>query len=324
MSKPAFDIDDLIGKYLAGEASAEERRLVEVWCKTSSENQQYYEHLKLIFDKASESIDVGHYDADKAWFILKTKLSSQKSRQFNFSFVRIAASILLISVIGFWAYQSFVGFNTTTQLASSTSIIQDILPDGTQVVLNKQSELSIAYNEKKKKGRIQLKGEASFAIKHEKDKELIVEAAEVFIRDIGTVFNVRAYEQSNTVEVSVTEGEVQFYTANNQGIFIKAGGKGIYNKLSKEFSLEAADTNIMAYANRQFVFEETDLQTVVEQLNAIYEKKISISENLKSCRLTVNFENEDIDTIAEIIAETLNLKVIGGEQNITLEGEGCD
>ena len=98
----------------------------------------------------------------------------------------------------------------------------------------------------------------------------------------------------------------------------------MYNKISKQFSVELADTNIMAYANRQFVFEETDLQTVVEQLNAIYEKKISLSENLKNCRLTVNFQNEDIDTIADIIAETLNLTVIPGEQIITLEGEGCD
>jgi ferric-dicitrate binding protein FerR (iron transport regulator) len=122
----------------------------------------------------------------------------------------------------------------------------------------------------------------------------------------------------------VQEGEVQFYTQQDQGIFIKAGDKGVYNKQSRKFIKVQADTNVVSYATRQFVFEESSLEDVVKQLNAIYEKKIKIGENIKTCRVTVNFNNEGIETIAEILAETLNLHIAATDAEITLEGGGCE
>lgn len=325
MSEQEYDIDDLLGKYLTGEASDEEVQQVERWCALSNDNQHYYNHLKTIFEKASLTIDTSLYDKDVAWLNVQAQLHAKKTHGFfRLPLLRIAASLLIISIVGFWAYQQFITPVNIQKIVSNETTVVEALPDGTQVVLNKQSALTVRYNAKKKRGVIQLTGEANFAIKHDASKELIVETDEVFIRDIGTTFNVKAYPENNTIEVTVQEGEVQFYTESNAGISIKAGGKGIYNKLSKQFITEQADTNVVAYATRQFVFEESDLQHVAEQLNAIYDKKIKIGNNIKSCRVTVNFNNEDIDTIAEILAETLNLSLTSTETEITLEGEGCE
>ena len=325
MSADNYDIDDLIGKHLAGEASVVETQQVQEWCTRSAENQKYFENLQLIFQKASLVNDASTYNADLAWRKVHAQLhNSTKTTFLSWPLLRIAASVLLISALGIWAYQQLLSPVERTQLASATTVVQDSLPDGTKVALNKQTALSVTYNAKKKQGRIKLKGEAKFEIKHEADKELIVEAEEVLIRDIGTTFNVRAYPESNTIEVTVQEGEVQFYTEQNEGIFIQAGDKGIYNKQTKTFLKEQADTNVVSYATKLFVFEETDLQSVVEQLNAIYEKKIVISKNLERCRVTVNFQNEEIETIAEILAETLNLRISATASEIILEGEGCE
>lgn len=325
MSTDHYDIDDLIGKYLAGEASAEEGQYVREWCAESVANQQYFDHLQLIFERASLVNDTSTYHADVAWKKVQAQLrTAKRTRFFELPSFRIAASLLLISTIGIWVYQQFFNVVQNVDLVSNAAVVLDSLPDGTRVALNKQTALTITYNSKKKKGRIKLKGEANFEIKHEADKELIVEAEEVLIRDIGTTFNVKAYPESNTIEVTVQEGEVQFYTQQDEGIFIKAGDKGIYNKQSRKFEKVQADTNVVSYATKQFVFEESPLEEVVEQLNAIYEKKIKISENIKACRVTVNFNNEDIETIAEILAETLNLRIAATDAEITLEGEGCE
>jgi len=325
VSADNYDIDDLIGKHLAGEASAVETQQVEEWCARSPENQQYFEHLQVIFQKASLANDTSTYNADLAWRKVRAQLhTSPKTNFTHWPLLRIAASVLLVSALGIWAYQQFLSPVERTQLSSATTVVQDSLPDGTKVALNKQTALSVTYNTKKKQGRIKLKGEAKFEIKHEADKELIVEADEVLIRDIGTTFNVKAYPESNTIEVTVQEGEVQFYTQQNEGIFIQAGDKGIYNKQTRTFIKEQADTNVVSYATKLFVFEETDLQSVVEQLNAIYEKKITIGKNLERCRVTVNFQNEEIETIAEILAETLNLRISTTATDIMLEGEGCE
>ena len=325
MSADNYDIDDLIGKHLAGEASVVETQQVQEWCTRSAENQKYFENLQLIFQKASLVNDASTYNADLAWRKVHAQLhNSTKTTFLSWPLLRIAASVLLISALGIWAYQQFLSPVEHTQLTSAATVVQDSLPDGTKVALNKQTALSVTYNAKKKQGRIKLKGEAKFEIKHEADKELIVEAEEVLIRDIGTTFNVRAYPESNTIEVTVQEGEVQFYTEQNEGIFIQAGDKGIYNKQTKTFLKEQADTNVVSYATKLFVFEETDLQSVVEQLNAIYEKKIVIGKNIERCRVTVNFQNEEIETIAEILAETLNLRISATASEIILEGEGCE
>ncbi|NBW35294.1 MAG: DUF4974 domain-containing protein [Cytophagia bacterium] len=318
------DIDELIGKYLAGEATDMERQQVEEWCAQSADNKKYFEQLQTIFEKAALVADHSDYDADLAWKKVKGNIQKNHHTPISWSYWRIAASVALIAISGFLVYQQFFNNTSRLTLASSNVVIKDSLPDGTRVALNKQTEMSITYDAKQKKGRIKLKGEASFEIKHDQEKEFIVEVEELLIRDIGTVFNVEAYPESNTVAVTVQEGEVHFYTQQKEGIFIKAGSKGVYDKISKSFTLQNADTNVIAYQTRQFVFEERDLQQVVEELNAIYEKKIRISEKLKTCKVTVNFNNEEIDTIAEILAETLNLKITTSSNEINLEGEGCE
>jgi transmembrane sensor len=317
-------INDLIGKMLTGEASADEQQLVMQWRALSAVNEKYFNHCRTIFERASGIQDVTVYDTDAAWKKLRERIHNNKTKSLFPAYAwKVAAGLLLLSIVGIGAYQLFSNVERL-EVASSTSIVNETLPDGTTVTLNKQTQLAVSYNVRKKKAAIRLTGEATFSIKHDSDKELIVEAEDLLIRDIGTTFNVKAYPKDNTIEVSVQEGEVQLYTEQNTGISVKAGMKGIYNKVTKVFVLEKPDTNVISYATRVFVFEDTDLQTVADQLNAIYEVPITIGDNLKNCRLTVNFNNEEIDTIAEIIAETLNLRLTKTESSITLEGEGCE
>jgi transmembrane sensor len=40
----------------------------------------------------------------------------------------------------------------------------------------------------------------------------------VLVRDIGTEFNLKAYPEKDTIEILVTEGEVQFYTLYDSGL----------------------------------------------------------------------------------------------------------
>jgi ferric-dicitrate binding protein FerR (iron transport regulator) len=99
--------------------------------------------------------------------------------------------------------------------------------------------------------------------------------------------------------------------------------KGLYNKNLKSFAIDKPDTNVVAYANRNFVFEETSLAEVVQALNAIYEKPIKVDDAIKNCKVTVTFEGEEIETIAEIIAETLGLTFEDKGDSVLLKGNAC-
>lgn len=325
-------IDDLIGKYLAGEAEQEEIHFVELWAKKNSENKQYLDHCRLIFDKTQEVKELQEFDTDAAWAKMKVKIggsqvhplgSAEKKPDRNYHWM-IAASVIVVFGIGFFAYKMMAPSSSQpVQLVAKAETKADTLPDGSEVFLNKRTELTYTYDKKERHHRVNLQGEAYFRIEHEEEKNFIVDVSGVYIKDIGTAFNVKAYRDSSTIEVYVEDGSVMFYTDTDSGVYLSAKGKAIYDKTSRTFKIEKAEENVLAYKTRSFTFNETDLHSVILALNNVYDKKIVVGSNLYNCHLTVSFNNENIDEIAAIIAETLGLTATNTANEIRLEGPGC-
>ena len=324
-------IDELIGKYLAGEAVAEEIAFIESWANENESNRKYFDQFKTIFQKAAEVSDYQIYDTDAAWLKMKRSLRSTQGKpamlppsnffQLNW---RIAAAVILAMGVGLFLVRTFQPAEPSPVVVlSNAETVADTLPDGSGVVLNKQTKLAYEFDQKKKVHTVTLKGEAYFNIQHDSTKTFIVDIDGVKIKDIGTSFNVRAYPESNTVEVVVESGEVMFYTDKDSGVYLRANGKGIYNKTTKTFTIDQPGENVLAYKTRVFTFSNSDLLTVVEALNDVYDKQIIVSDKIGSCHITVSFNNESQGEIVAIIAETLGLTVSESEDKIMLEGPGC-
>ncbi|MFZ6010840.1 MAG: FecR family protein [Bacteroidota bacterium] len=327
-----FDhIDDIIGKYLAGEASAEETAWVNAWLSKSESNKKHFEHCRLIFDQAADH-PWQQFDADAAWNKVRAKLHGQpaakvvslQERSPKNLFLKIAAGIVVLLGIGLFAYEMLTTDSKPVEVITEKKPATDTLPDGSDVVLNRETRLTYAFDKKKNAHVVKLKGEAYFNIKHNDNKTFIVDVEGVYVKDIGTSFNVKGYPDSNTIEVVVEEGEVMFYTDKDSGVYLRENGKGIYNKATKTFTVEDPEPNVAAYKTKFFIFSNTDLGTVVETLNNVYDEKIVIPDHLQQCRLTVSFNNESIDEIVNVIAETLGLTLKKSGQRFVLEGKACE
>jgi transmembrane sensor len=327
------DIDDLIGKVLAGEASAAEQEQLQAWSDLSAGNKQYLDQIRTIFEMAASRQVQLHFDTDAAWHKVKKALKNEKNtgislqRSFNFwPALKIAAGIIFIVTIGIFSFRWWNQPVQTFAVSTDRQAAQDTLPDGSTAFLNKKSSLTYEYNRRKKTRTVRLKGEGFFEVKHEEAKPFIIEAEEVLVRDIGTAFNVRAYPESDTVAVVVKTGEVQIYTNENAGLHLTAGETGIYSKRRGEFTrLEKADTNVLSYKTGVFSFNHTDLKTVIEKINEVYDSHIILQNPaLATCRLTVNFQGESLDAMVEVIAETFKLTVTRKDQEIILNGAGCN
>ncbi len=333
MEQEFDDMDDVIGKVLAGEATPEEQRQVEQWVRESDANRKYYDQLKTIFEKAASNHVQIQFDTDAAWRKVRTRLgkdegigNGRKLQSASYwPVLRIAAGIIFLLGVGYILYQRRDVPAQTFAVASDKTTVQDTLPDGSTAFLNKKSELSFEYNAKEKTRRVKLKGEAYFAVKHQEDKPFVIETDEVLVRDIGTEFNLKSYPDQDTIEIVVTNGEVQFYTRYDSGLNLKAGEKGIYSKRLKEFyRIEKIDTNTLAYKTKVFSFNNTDLGSVVNLLNDVYDSKIKlVNKDLHNCRLTANFSEDNPDTIVEVIAETMGLTITRKDEEILLDGKGC-
>lgn len=326
------DIDDLLGKYLAGEASPPERADVEHWLAADEANRSHYEQLRTIFDQAGKVKTLQSFDAEAAWLKVKQKMQDggrAKVLPFSkplWSALRIAAGAVILIGVGYFAYQAGRHAPLETMvLTSDIEVLQDTLPDGSLAVLNKRSAINYEYNPKDKKRKVKLEGEAYFDVTHQEEKPFIIQTDEVIIEDIGTTFNVMAFPDSPTIEVYVETGEVAFYTLENPGLNLKAGELGVYHRTSKSFArILKPDTNLLSYKTGVFNFHGTDLGTIVSDLNEVYETKLRLANPvIANCRLNVTFKHENIEAIAEIIAETLNLRLTKGEKEIVLDGTGC-
>lgn len=320
------DIDVLIGKQLSGEISGEEKVMLDAWINFSEENQAYANQFKVLFEESATLKLNERFDTDTAWIKLKSKIAKQNGRQRTLQLVwRMAAAVVILCSAGFFAYQELFKIQDQTELSAQQIVIDKKLPDGTEVSLNKNTSLAYEYDPVKKTRKTKLQGEAYFKIAENKKRDFIIHAGDLMIKDIGTAFNVKAYPESDTVEIFVEDGEVQFFTADQAGLHLTANETGYYNKSTKEFSKAVkANPNRLAYKDQVFVFDNASLSEVVETINEVYEKKLKIElKETEKCRITVTFKHETIDIIAEVIAGTLSLTLEETEHEIIFKGNSC-
>lgn len=329
MNRPDDHIDALIASYLTGEASGEEIAFLEHWKAGSEANRRHFEQFKLIFEHAATTIPGEDFNTDAAWEKVRRKLPGQgRSISLRPSngriLLRFAATLALFITVAVFVYRfSKTPDPETLRVASDQTVLADTLADGSGVYLNKRTTVEYSYDAERKRLTADLAGEAYFDINHDEEKIFIVEAEGTFIRDIGTAFNVQAYPDDKTVEVFVEEGEVIFYTLDDPGITLRAKTRGVYQKDTKRFTIVEERPNITSYKSKIFTFNNQSLQAVVQKLNEVYRTQIEIGKNVKDCRITVSFNDESVDEIAQIIAETLGLSLSKSGNIITLKGEGC-
>jgi len=331
-------IDRLIARFLAGEATEEERLQLFRWMDESEVNRKYFGDIQFVYEKAVALHRVVKVDVDSAWAKVHRQM---KAKPANITqpaqtvsirvpmWMRIAAIIVLVLGVSLGLYRMYnseYGSATPTMaISTQDSVINQRLIDSTTVFVNRYSKLSYSPDFGKKDRKLKLEGEAYFDVRHVDDKPFIVEAEGTFVQDIGTAFNLKAYAGDTLVEVYVRKGEVKFFTSDNQGITLSEGETGIYSKRTRTFSRKQAEPgNTLSYVRPVFVFHNTRLSEALQQLSTVYRVSIALGNNsLRDCTISVTFENEDIDVILNIIAETLNLTLAKSDTGYIIEGNGC-
>lgn len=319
------DIDALIAKLLAGEATPGEAARLERWKEESELNRRQFAESQRLLSAMDVSVDT-----NAAWKRLNQRIITEQGPARVIPLyrrplvVRAAAAMLLLASLGIIAAWFLHGQEAETAvLVAVQQARQEQLPDGSNVFMNKNSEISYEVADNGTR-RVSLKGEAYFEVKHDAEKPFVIHVNDLIIEDIGTAFNVKAIPGSNLVEVIVESGEVKFYTPDDPGLNLTQGESAIYNTIEKRFSKSAlpAQENATSYRTRLFRFVETPLKQVVAQLNAVYDTDIRVADEATgNLRLSVVFNNEQPDLIVSIIAETLDLEVDKTGSSVLLRGK---
>jgi len=315
--------DDLIVKYLLGEATEEECSLIEAWINSSALNRKQYEDFKTIWRQSKRLAAISMVDENAAWQRFKDRIHQPKQTALvkkikPIRWWNVAALFVVIIGAGYFGYKLLNEKPTqNVVVASHQTTVTDTLPDGSIVTLNKNSELDYPSKFKGDTRTIALKGEAFFNVTPNKKKPFIIHVNDVTIRVVGTSFNVRSV--NGVTEVIVETGVVQVIR-NNKMVELQPNEK---TKVIQQDSVLAKDSVqdklYNYYRSKQFVCDNTPLWKFVEVLNEAYDANIVIENpKLRNLLLTAPFDNESLERILDVIHETFKITVINEKDRIIL------
>lgn len=329
LNKNIINYEELIVKSLCDEINQEELSLLNAWIKESEDNNKIFESYKKSFHLSVESDTHSKIDINNEWTKFRNNIYKEQvtiSKKDPFSIIyKIAAAIVVIAVISSVLYISFKP-NEKIIIAENNKIEQK-LDDGSIVSINKNSELTIYEDFNQLNRKIKLKGEAFFKVAKDFQKPFIVEAGQLSIKVIGTEFYVNYIESSGEVEVIVSSGKVAVYETDNPEAvtYLEKGQKTIYqtNNLSNKIDT-VYNYNHISWETMQFEFNNESLNNVVFYLNKAYNANINFkNQNLKNCQITVSFDNQDIESVLNVLKNTLNLEIEKKQNQILISGEAC-
>jgi transmembrane sensor len=319
------DEDILITKMLAGEASAEDANALTAWRNANSINNDKFIAMQKIWHTALQ--DEVFVDTDAAWQKVQSNIKTQNtSKQINYSmYLRIAASLLLFSIIGWLGYSVWYNPLITVQTASA-EIKQVSLPDGSVIWLNEQSKISYRKKLNGNQRQVQLDGEAFFEVVKNPERPFIIEAPQTVTRVLGTSFNLSA-RLGQIAELNVLTGKVSFSsTQTHDETIVNAGEKAIINSKGATQKSSFVSENVIAWKNRKLFFKDAMLKEVIEQLEKYFHVTIEIeNRELLNCRFTGEFINPKLPEVLDVLSKSLQLS-ISNKQNgrILIKGKGCE
>lgn len=321
------DYIELIPRYLSGNASDSEVKLLEEWVLSSAENKATFLAFKKAWILSGMKAGGVQVDAVQEWQALSTQLFPEAKtialpprRTF---FLRIAAAVAVLLVAVFLMVQ-YLGGGDYMELATQNQIEENLLPDGSQISMNQYSSVVYAPRRDKQYRRVELSGDAFFEVERDTARPFVIQAHDLEIEVLGTAFYVDAREDQPEVQVIVQSGTVSVKAGEAQ-VILNAGEIGIYDKASGALSKQTnEDQNYMAWKTDVLIFEQTTLERVVFDLNRKFHARISISNpELNTCELTATYEGKSLEAILKIIEKTLNIKAVQKDEEIIFTGKSC-
>jgi transmembrane sensor len=336
--QPNDIVKELIAKSLAGEATPDQELQLKQWLGENSTNQRYFDDVRKVTQLVDNRYGTVHaknlsIDVDQEWTKFLNHVGEEDSaadivgtgsNRSSF-WLRIAAGLILLVAAS-------IGINYLLsrkeiiryQTAGETKTIQ--LPDGSTVVLNRFSKLSIDEDFSNENRNVTFSGEAFFDVVPNAAKPFIIRLKNAQVEVVGTSFNVLAYDSLEEAQVTVKTGVVKLSSAKTaREIRIQAGNKGTFDESKDELiSTLNNDVNVMSWHTREILFEETDLKTVVATLNKVYNANLLLAADVPdSCVVTVKFENQSLESVLRVLESTLNLTYSHKNNSIEISAAGC-
>ena len=329
MEKEKENIDiKILMRYLKGKATSEDSAIVRRWFANSDFEHELNEKSLLFWDETPLEPNIkGYSDAhildqihhkiklEEAVFLTKTEL---KIRFINY-LTRIAAILFIPLLVASLLYYIINISNDNLPSYSEIyapygTITNFYLPDGSTGRLNGGSSLRFPTQFRGKVRDVKLTGEAYFDVISNPKKSFVVSTEYIDVKVYGTTFNVMAYSEEKTTEVTLVKGKVEVFKKTNNIIksigILEPNESCIYNSLSDSGHILTVNTSEhLSWLDGKLTFKYESFEEVIRKLNRWYNVNIVIKdESLESYIYYATFQNETLDEVLKLLQYTAPIR----------------
>lgn len=172
--------------------------------------------------------------------------------------------------------------SNTISLPKGSRPLQLVLADGSRVWLNAASSITYPTSFAGQPRHVEVQGEAYFEVSHDKLKPFVVQCGITHVEVLGTHFNVKAYTDEPSTDITLLEGSVKVVRKNeeNAAVLLLPGQQAVVTDMIQ--LVNNADTeSAIAWKNGYFSLKGADLHAIMRQISrwynveVIYEGKVS-------------------------------------------------
>ena len=223
------------------------------------------------------------------------------------AFARAACvALLILSSGGYMGWRLDSIPNSYHRYSAEQAVQQITLPDGSEVELNLNTQLSYANYRHHRSVNLS-EGEAYFHVSHNDAQPFIINAANGTITVTGTRFNVWKYQDN--VIVAVTEGSVKVNSGEAEsaltlGMQARYGAKGTHQQA---LTVSKADTQqTLAWRQGQLILDNLTLAQALPQINRYLPAPLVLaSPAVAKLRIGGIYNTSDIQGLVEVLPSIL-------------------
>ena len=286
------------------------RDLQDIWDKSASYQPKVTFNKDAAYTRFMDNIhkDISTSDAATSSSVGKIVLRSA---------IAIAAAALL-----FFLYTQIFSYKT---IKTTDNIEFAMLEDGTEVWLNKYSELKYPKSFATNSREVSLKGEAFFDVERNEDSPFSVNLSnDNLVTVLGTSFNINDKFDSK-VEVSVNEGKVNLRNSsiNSLSQDISKGEKGILNVSKNVITREVFAGNLSAWKETELKFNAEPIESILEDVGSFYGVQFKFDNAEVDCSYTTMVSRDQSldETIGAVRTSFTNIIITkAGEKLYYVQG----
>ena len=168
-----------------------------------------------------------------------------------------------------------IQYNTLNNPRGS-KVISLLLADGSKVWLNAASSLKYPTSFTGSERKVEITGEAYFEVAHNPAMPFMVSKGGTNIKVLGTHFNVNAYDDERSLNVTLLEGSVSVMANHStQPKVIEPGAQARVDKNGYIQLDNSVDLNeVMAWKNGLFSFKAADIESIMRQVSRWYNVEV--------------------------------------------------